>query len=348
MKQDQPDIDQLRREAVAALNKISSGKELEEWRVAFIGRKGSVPQLLRRVKDLPAEEKKRIGKLANELRRDLEHAYRDKKESFHIAGAGQQTTGDISIADASNIKGHLHPITLTIRRVCEILASLGFVIVEGPEVEQEYYDFDALNIPLEHPARAESDSFYIEPRKKPGDGLVLRTSTSAVQVRSVSENHLLPPFRIASPGRVFRNEKPDATHESMFHQIEALMVGSNVTIADYRAVTERLFTEFFGREAKIRLRPGYFPFVEPGFEVDMSCVFCEQQGCRICKNSGWIEMGGAGMVHPNVLKNMNIDANRWQGFAFGYGIDRFTMLRHNINDIRLFWSGDLRFLKQFS
>ena len=200
---------------------------------------------------------------------------------------------------------------------------------------------------VEHKERAETDAFYVSPRHPQGQGLVLRTSTSAVQVRSVLADNLIPPFKITSPGRVFRNEKPDPTHESSFHQIEALMVGQRVTIADYRAVTETLFSTFFNRPVTIRLRPGYFPFVEPGFEVDMSCVFC-QGGCRICQQSGWLEMGGAGMVHPNVLQNMNIDAQKFQGFAFGYGIDRLVMLQHNIPDIRLFWSGDLRFLRQFS
>jgi phenylalanyl-tRNA synthetase alpha chain len=245
------------------------------------------------------------------------------------------------------VAGHLHPLTQTLRRVQEIMSAMGFVIVEGPEVEEERYDFDALNIPLDHPARAEADSFYVHPRRRGGDGLVLRTSTSAVQVRAVIENDLVPPFKIASPGRVFRKEKPDPTHESIFYQLEALTVANNITIADYRGVTETLFSTFFGRQTRIRLRPGYFPFVEPGFEVDMTCVFCED-GCRVCKHTGWVEMGGAGMVHPNVLKNMNIDPRKFQGFAFGYGLDRLTMLWHNIEDIRLFWSGDIRFLRQFS
>lgn len=337
---------QLKKEASQALGAITAASDLEAWRIRYIGRKGVIPMLLRKVKDLSSEERKKVGAAANSLRRELEEKFQQKQSLLQPALASSKNLKPLT-SNLASIRGHLHPITLAIRRIQEIMSAMGFVMVEGPEVEEEYFDFDALNIPLEHPARAETDSFYVHPRRPNGQGLVLRTSTSAVQVRAVIEEHLIPPFKIASAGRVFRNEKTDATHESSFHQIEALMIGKSVTVADYRGVTETLFSTFFGKDARIRLRPGYFPFVEPGFEVDMTCVFCND-GCRICKYTGWIEMGGAGMVHPNVLKNMNVDPAKFQGFAFGYGIDRLAMLWHGIDDVRLFWSGDIRFLSQFS
>lgn len=335
-------LHQLKKQALEEFETLA----LEDWRIKYIGRKGSVPLLLRDVKNLPEEDRKNFGKSANTLRKELEGLYEQKKKKIALDKVDQSL--DIGHWDLGFApQGHLHPLTLTIRRLQDIMTAMGFTVVEGPEVEEEYYDFDALNVSLEHPARSETDSFFVNPRKPRGQGLVLRSSTSAVQVRTVVEQGLKPPFMITSPGRVFRNEKVDATHESTFHQVEALMVGENITVADYKGVTETLFSTFFGREAKIRLRPGYFPFVEPGFEVDMTCPFCND-GCRVCKYTRWLEMGGAGMVHPNVLKNMNIDAEKFQGFAFGYGIDRFAMLWHGIDDIRLFWSGDIRFLKQFS
>ncbi|MCH8748628.1 phenylalanine--tRNA ligase subunit alpha [Patescibacteria group bacterium] len=333
---------QLKQQATEQLKKITTPEELEQWRVNFLGRKGQVPRLLRTVKDQPAEQRAAFGQHGNKLRQELEGLLtaHQKKVGTRAMSQPQPKVNQAGL-------GHLHPLTLTRRRLQNIMAALGFLIIEGPEVEEEKYDFDALNIPFEHPARAETDTFYLAPRSPRGDGRVLRTSTSAVQVRAVIENDLVPPFQIASPGRVFRNEKPDPTHESTFYQLEALMVGPSVTVADYRSITEALFSTFFGKVASIRLRPGYFPFVEPGFEIDMSCPFC-QSGCRLCKQTTWIEMGGAGMVHPNVLSNMNVDPEKYQGFAFGYGIDRFTMLQHGIDDIRLFWSGDIRFLKQFA
>lgn len=337
----------LKREAQASLSDATTPDALETWRVRYLGRKGVVPLLLREIKKLLLEERKEIGQVANQLRRELEELYESKKQAIQrkpIAkkdlGIGHWELGFVPL-------GHFHPITLTIRHVQDILAALGFEIVGGPEVEQEYYDFDALNIPFQHPARAETDSFYLEPRRPQGQGLVLRSSTSAVQVRSVIENHLTPPFKIASPGRVFRNEKVDATHESTFHQFEGLAVGESITLADLKSVIEALYSTFFNQAVNIRFRPGFFPFVEPGLEVDMSCPFCKK-GCRVCKYTRWVEIMGAGMVHPNVLRNMNVDPAQYQGYAFGGAVDRLAMLQYGIDDIRLFWSGDIRFLRQFS
>jgi phenylalanyl-tRNA synthetase alpha chain len=237
--------------------------------------------------------------------------------------------------------GHIHPITHTIREINSIFFEMGFDVAEGPEIESEYYNFDALNIPKDHPARDMQDTFFIKGKKE----TVLRTHTSPVQIRYM-ESHK-PPIRIISPGKVFRNEATDATHEAQFYQIEALMVDDGVTLANLKWVLETFFNKFFSKEVNIRFRPGYFPFVEPGVEVDMSCFKCKGGGCSICKKTGWIELLGAGMVHPNVLNGAGIDSRKYQGFAFGGGIDRLGMLKYDIDDIRLFYSGDLRFVNQF-
>lgn len=335
------DIKDLRAQATEGLAQAKTPVDLEAWRVAYIGRKGALPRLLRQVKELSDTDKKVVGAAANKLREELEDAYTAAAQTI---GSGHTTIAEVS-AMGDIPSGHLHPLTLTIKRVQDILAAMGFLLVEGPEVETAAYNFDLLNIPLEHPARAETDTFQIADTTDP---LVLRTHTSPVQLRAVLEQHLTPPFKIASPGRVFRAERTDATHETTFYQFEGLMVGEDVAISDFKHTIATFYSSFFGKESNVRLRPSYFPFVEPGFEVDVSCIFCDQKGCRVCKHTGWIEIMGAGMVHPNVLTNMNIDPKKYQGFAFGGAIDRLAMLRHNVQDIRLFWSGDFRFLKQFS
>lgn len=238
-------------------------------------------------------------------------------------------------------KGHLHPMTKMIQEINSIFFSLGFEIVDGPEMESEYYNFDALNVPKDHPSRDMQDTFWIKGKKE----TVLRTHTSNVQIRYMEKHE--PPIRIISPGKVFRNEATDATHEAMFYQIEGLMVDENVTLANLKGVLEIFFEKFFGKKIRVRFRPSFFPFVEPGAEVDMSCFKCEGKGCSICKNTGWIEILGAGMVHPNVLKAVGIDSDKYQGFAFGGGIERLGMLKYGIDDMRLFYSGDLRFVNQF-
>lgn len=326
------DLIQLKQKAFEDLQNLP----LEDWRIKYIGRKGAVPLLLRDVKDLPESDRKNIGQAANELRRELEKLYKQKKQEFKPDLKIENW--DLKIAPS----GHLHPLTTTIRRIQDILAALGFFIAEGPEVEEEKYNFDLLNIPLEHTARGIMDTFHIASEEK----LVLRTHTSPVQLRAVLENNLTPPFRVASPGRVFRAERTDATHESTFYQFEGLVVGEEVTIADFKGLIETFYSSFFSRQVKIRLRPSYFPFVEPGFEVDITCPFCND-GCRVCKYTRWLEIMGAGMVHPSVLQNMNVDAGKYQGYAFGGAVDRLAMLWHGIDDIRLLWSGDIRFLKQF-
>ncbi|MEX0650357.1 MAG: phenylalanine--tRNA ligase subunit alpha [Candidatus Andersenbacteria bacterium] len=336
----QDTIEKLKKKAAEQLNTVSSLEELELWRVEHLGRKGALPLFLRGVKDLPQDLRADAGAAANALRVELEAAFEDKKGQL----GGQAIFETFQEVAKSKGEGHLHPLTVAMRRISAILSAMGFLIVEGPEVEEARYNFDLLNIPLEHPARGETDTFYIKSRAN----LALRPHTSSVQVRTVLERDLIPPFRIASPGRVFRAERTDATHETTFHQFEALYVGNKVSVADFKGTVEAFYSTYFQSDVSIRLRPSYFPFVEPGFEVDMSCVFCQQKGCRVCKHTGWVEIMGAGMVHPNVLRNMNVDPDKHQGFAFGGAVDRLVMLQHGISDIRLLWSGDFRFLKQFS
>lgn len=239
-------------------------------------------------------------------------------------------------------KGHIHPLTLVIRDVARIFAELGFEIVDGPEMETEYFNFDALNIPADHPARDMWDTFWIKPKS---EGHLLRTHTSPVQVRYMKEHK--PPFAILVPGKVYRYEATDATHEAQFYQAEGLMVGPDITLANLKYILEKFLRELFGGDIVIRLRPSYFPFVEPGVEVDMSCFKCGGKGCSLCKNTGWVEIMGAGMVHPKVLMEGGIDPNHFRGFAFGVGLDRIAMLKYGIDDIRLFYSGDLRLVNQF-
>lgn len=343
-------IEELQQKAKAQLNAAEDAHSLEVWRVAYIGRKGEVSELLRNVKDLPEEEKKIIGKQANQLRRELEELYQQKQHVIAEVGESKSTGIGLPAEALSGAKaGHLHPLTLTIERVQHIFAAMGFIIADGPEVEEGRYNFDMLNIPFDHPARGEGDTFMVDSASVNGEkDLVLRTQTSPMQIRSVETMRLTPPFYVVAPGRVFRREKVDATHESTFYQFEGLGIGPDISIADFKGIIAEFFSVFFQKDVIVRLRPSYFPFVEPGFEVDMSCPFCMQQGCRVCKYTGWIEVMGAGMVHPNVLKNMNIDPLKYQGFAFGGAIDRLTMIRHGINDIRMFWNGDIRFLRQFS
>ncbi len=330
-------INQLKNKALQELEAVSSWAQLEQWRVTYLGRKGVIPQWLRTLKDLPLAERKEKGEKGNIIRQELEAACNAKK-----SGLPQENSKTSSRNPDAESIGHLHPLTVTMRRIQAIFAAMGFMIVEGPEVEDVKHSFDLLNIPAEHPARSQNDTFYLT------NGSVLRVQTSSMQLRAVQEYKLQPPFKILSPGRVFRAESTDATHETTFYQFEGLAVGTDITIADFKGVIETFYSTFFQKDIFTRLRPSYFPFVEPGFEVDISCVFCGGSGCRVCKRTGWIEVMGAGMVHPVVLHNMGLDSDKYQGFAFGGAVDRLAMIRHGVGDIRLFWSGDVRFLRQFS
>jgi len=311
---------------------------LENLRVQFLGRKSELVEFLKGIKNLTEEEKRKFGPVANQLRQEMEKLMEDAKKSLKMREVGklmEKDRIDISAPAKKISQGHLHPLTLIQRKIEDIFQSIGFEVVEGPEIETEYYNFNALNIPADHPAREMQDTFWLQtPNSKlQTPKLLMRTQTSSVQIR-YAENHQ-PPIRIISPGRVFRFEATDQTHDIQFHQIEGLMIDKNISLANLKGVLEILFKKLYGKGVEVRFRPSYFPFVEPGVEVDMKF------------RGKWMEIAGAGMVHPKVLNTMKIDSRIWQGFAFGMGLERLAIIKYGIDDVRLFSSGDLRFLKQF-
>lgn len=344
------DIKNLKKQAQKELNLLVKIDDLKEFEKKYLGKKGKVTELLRSLKNLPQKERRLIGKEANELRDKLMLAIKAKKEEIkrnEIEEKEKQEWIDITVPAKKIEKGHLHPLTQVAEKVEEIFMSLGFSVIEGPEIENEWYNFDALNIPKDHPARDLWDTFWIkEPSTKNQEPkLLLRTHTSPVQIHYMEKHK--PPLRIISPGRIYRYEATDASHEINFYQVEGLMIDKDVSVANFYFIMEEFFKLFFGKETKIRLRPSFFPFTEPSFEIDVLCSICKGKGCSVCSQRGWIEIAGAGMVHPNVLKAVKINPKKWQGFAFGMGLDRLAMMKYKINDIRLFYSSDLRFLKQF-
>jgi len=334
----------LKKEAKKEIEGAKNLKELDEIFRKYLGEKGELRQILHSLKDLPQLKRKETGKLANQIKKEIEEILKKKKSNIQnlISNIQKQEWVDITIPGKKPVLGHLHPLTQVKKEVEEIFQSMGFSVIEGPEVENEWYNFDALNIPKDHPARDMWDTLYLKNPK-----LLLRTHTSPVQIRFMEKNQ--PPLRIIVPGRVFRHEATDASHEINFYHVEGLMVDKKgkVNAANFKAIIEEFFSRFFRKRVEIRLRPSYFPFTEPSFEIDVSCPICNGRGCPACKNSGWVETLGAGMVHPNVIKNSGLDQKIWQGFAFGIGMDRLAMMKYKINDIRLFYSGDLRFLQQF-
>jgi len=345
------DINQIRKQAIKEIEKIKSPDELEKFRIKYLGRKnGKLTAILRSLKDLSASQRKKIGKEANELKKQLEETIKEKRKKLQVTNYRLQVGGiDITAPGVKIPQGHLHPLTRILQQTEEIFQSMGFEIVEGPDIETEYYNFDALNIPEEHPARDVWDTFWLKVEadrrgSKRGltrrEKLLLRTHTSPMQIRYMEKNN--PPFRIIVPGRVFRYEATDASHSHTFYQLEGLMVDRDISVANFKAVIEEFFKRLFTKDIELRLRPGYFPFTEPSFEVD---ILKTQNAKR--KTQSWLEIMGAGMVHPNVFKAVGYNPAHWQGFAFGIGIDRIAMIKYGIDDIRLFYSGDLRFLKQF-
>ena len=323
-------------------------KALESLRVKYLGRKGIVADLLNELKNLPVEKKKQQGKKVNDLKREIEEAI-GKKTQFLVdsSQSSKKEFFDISIPGVKHPRGHFHPRTIITRQVESIFQSMGFSVVDGPELETDWYNFEALNIPKDHPARDMQDTFYVPPVGESADGsdLVMRTHTSPMQVRFMEKN--TPPLRIIVPGRVFRRESTDASHDYQFYQVEGLMVDKHISVANFKAIITEFFSRFFGQKVAVRLRPSYFPFTEPSFEIDISCVFCDEKGCRICAQGGWLEIAGAGMVNQKVFEASGYVRNEWQGFAFGFGLDRLIMMKYKIDDIRLLNSGDLRFLRQF-
>jgi len=332
-------------ETIHQLKKCQNIKELDNLFKEIFSKEGELKKISKIIPTLPPLEKKEFGKefgrVKNVLLKEFERKKNELKEKFEKEKREKERL-DVTIPPPKILRGHFHPITLARKKIEEIFQSMGFEIVEGPEIEDEWHTFDALNIPPYHPARdvlSLGKTFYLK------GGGIMRTHTSSVQIRYMEKNN--PPFRIIVPGRVYRLDEIDASHEIDFWQLEGLMVGKDVSVANFKAIAGEFLKRFFEKEVKMRLRPSYFPFTEPSFEVDISCVMCKGKGCQTCKRSGWLECGGAGMVHPQVFKNCKLNPKEWQGFAFGFGINRLVMVKHRIPDIRLFNSGDLRFITQF-
>ncbi len=332
----------LRRQALEELATLSTPKELEDFRVRYMGKKGSVTGLLRGMGALPAEERPIMGQLVNQLRQELEEAVSEKSSALEKALMAEKLAEeklDITMPGKKVTSGGLHPLNVVLNDIIDIFQSMGFDVVDGPEVETDYYCFEALNVPKDHPARDMQDTFYLN------ENLLLRTQTSAAQARTLEERK--PPIRIICPGRVFRADEVDATHSPVFHQIEGLVIDKGITMCDLKGVLEQFAQEIYGSDTKVRFRPSFFPFTEPSVEVDVTCSECGGKGCRVCKGAGWIEILGAGMVHPRVLEMGGIDPEEYTGFAFGIGLDRLTTTRYKISDIRLLFENDMRFLEQF-
>ena len=338
-------LQELHVQALDELSRISEPDELELWRVRYLGRKSGVTQVLRSLATLPLEERRKVGARANEVKSALESRLIEKKrivEEVHLISALEQKRLDVTLPGRPVSKGRSHPITQTLGEICDIFKSMGFQVFEGPDVEWDYYNFEALNIPRYHPARDMFATLWIDSEM---EGRLLRTHTSPMQIRIMEKTR--PPIRVIVPGRVYRYEATDATHESMFYQVEGLAVDENITLADLKGTLFEFCRRLFGEGRRVRFRCDYFPFVEPGVEVAIDCLACNGGGCRLCGYTGWIEILGAGMVHPDVLRKLDIDPEVHSGFAFGLGVERIPMLRYGIEDIRLFYSNDLRFLKQF-
>jgi phenylalanyl-tRNA synthetase alpha chain len=331
--------DQFERDRAEVVDRRS----LEELRSRYLSRKaGLITTQLQKLGQLPSAERAEFGRAANELKSRVEAAIEMLEQSVAAREKRAALTRealDVTLPGNRRRTGHHHPLTIARREMEDIFIAMGYTVAEGPEVETTYYNFEALNFPAGHPSRDPKDTFYI------ADDIILRTHTSPVQIRTMER--MQPPVRIICPGRVFRRDAADATHSPMFHQIECLLVDEGVTFSDLKGTLERFHKEFFGEKTKTRLRPSFFPFTEPSAEVDVSCVFCDGAGCRICKHTGWIEVMGSGMVHPNLYKCVNYDPEKYTGFAFGGGIERYAMLKYNISDIQLFFQNDMRFLEQF-
>ncbi|MDF1498374.1 MAG: phenylalanine--tRNA ligase subunit alpha [Patescibacteria group bacterium] len=337
-------ISKIQKIAIKEIGKVKSLEDLEKLKVKYLGRKSVLTDVLRSLKDLNPEEKKAIGEESNKTKQAIDLKLKEKEieiRNKELKNIDEKERIDITYPCGQTKRGHLHPLTRVRYEIEEIFKSMGFLVVDGRDVEDEFHNFDALNMPKNHPARDMQDTFWLK------DGAVPRTQTSSVQIRFMEKNK--PPFRIVSIGTVYRNENSDATHEFNFHQIECLMVDKSgkITVANFKSVMSEFMKGLFGKETQTRLRPSYFPFVEPGFEFDASCPYCKGSGCKICKKTGWIELGGAGIVNQNVFTSVGFKEDEYEGFAFGFGIERLAMIKYGIDDIRLFHSGDLRFLEQF-
>ena len=335
-------LEALREQALHELESLRVPKDLEEFRIRVMGKKGTLTEVLRGMGSLPADERPKVGQLVNQLRSELETALAKREAEIQDALKAKrlrEETLDVTMPGKRPAIGGLHPLNIVLEDMIDIFQSMGFDVVDGPEVETDQYCFEKLNLPKDHPARDMQDTFYIT------ENLLLRTQTSAAQARVMEQRK--PPIRIICPGRVYRADEVDATHSPVFHQVEGLVVDKGITMCDLKGVLEQFAHEIYGPETKVKFRPSCFPFTEPSVEVDVTCSECGGKGCRVCKGSGWIEILGAGMVHPHVLAGCGIDPEEYSGFAFGIGLDRLTTTRYKISDIRLLFENDLRFLEQF-
>ena len=337
-------ISNLRDAALSKIKAAATSNEVEELRVKLLGKKGELTEMLKDLKNMAIEERKQFGQEANELKNELsellEAKFKEISNNDVKKSLSKGSSFDISLPGTKFQVGSLHPVTIVQKEVEKIFTGMGFNIVDGPEVEEEFFNFEALNIPKNHPARDMQDTYWLE------NGSLLRTHTSPCQVRAMQKYGA--PLKVIAPGRCFRNESTDASHENTFFQLEGMMIDKNVSIANLIYVMKILLSEIFKRDVKVRLRPGFFPFVEPGFELDLNCMICGGSGCPTCKHSGWIELLPCGMVHPNVLRAGGIDPEEYTGFAFGVGLTRLAMMKYGISDIRVLNSGDLRAMEQFS
>ena len=332
----------IREQALTQIKSCDTTEKLNEVRVSILGKKGELTQVLKSMKDVPAEERPQVGQWVNETRQEIEKVLEEARTAMEAALREARMKAeviDVTLPAKKAEIGHRHPNTIALEEVERIFIGMGYEVVEGPEVETDYYNFEALNIPADHPAKDEQDTFYVN-----GD-ILLRTQTSGVQVHEMEKGKL--PIRMIAPGRVFRADEVDATHSPSFHQIEGLVIDKHVTFADLKGTLAEFAKELFGEDTKVKFRPHHFPFTEPSAEMDVSCFKCGGKGCRFCKGSGWIEILGCGMVHPHVLEMSNIDPKEYTGFAFGVGLERIALLKYEIDDMRLLYENDARFLKQF-
>ena len=335
-------LEGIKKEALALIENADKMDKLNEVKVAYLGKKGQLTALLKGMKNIAPEERPAFGQMVNEVRSQLENVLEEKKTALAKAAREAQMKAeciDVTLPARKQAAGHRHPNHVALDEVERIFIGMGYEVVEGPEVEYDYYNFEALNIPANHPAKDEQDTFYIT------DKILLRTQTSPVQVRTMEKQPL--PIRMIAPGRVFRSDEVDATHSPSFHQIEGMVIDKNITFADLKGTLQQFAKEMFGEDTKVKFRPHHFPFTEPSAEVDVTCFYCHGKGCRFCKGEGWIEILGCGMIHPRVLEMSGIDPNEYSGFAFGVGLERIALLKYEIDDMRLLYENDIRFLKQF-
>ncbi|MBR6267893.1 MAG: phenylalanine--tRNA ligase subunit alpha [Selenomonadaceae bacterium] len=337
-------VQQLRADAAAAIGSAENLEALNEIRVKYLGKKGELTGILRGMGKLSPEERPKAGKIVNEARSELEGLLENKQQELREKELEDRLSReriDVTLQGRNRPLGHLHPLTLTLNRIKEIFLQMGFSVEEGPEIETDYYNFEALNLPKDHPARDMQDSFYIT------EDILMRTQTSPVQARTMEAHEPNSPIRMIAPGRVYRRDDYDASHSPMFTQVEGLVIDKGISMADLKGTLELFLRKIFNDKVRVRLRPSFFPFTEPSTEVDVSCVMCHGEGCKVCKGTGWLEILGAGMVHPHVLEMSGYDPKQVSGFAFGLGVERIAMLSYGVDDLRLFYDNDMRFLRQF-